>query len=158
IGSKANANWPLPGYLALVIAVHTCYRYLRFKCGRRVRIALRKGLVFSLCGPPVLFVLALFHFTLGIPFFPVNKSFTGWRELGTAVEREKATLGTEKDKKSFVFGMDRYNINAELAFYMQDFDDVLSLSRTVLGRNGLGFEFWASRIPLPGSNALAVNA
>jgi hypothetical protein len=54
--------------------------------------------------------------------------------------------------------MDRHNITSELTFYMQDFEDVFSLSRKVLGKNALGFEFWDLRAPLPGSNALAVNA
>ena len=39
---------------------------------------------------------------------------------------------------------------------MQDFEDVFS--RKVLGKNALGFEFWDSRVPLPGSNAVAVDA
>ena len=158
IGSKVNANWPLPGYLALLIAVHTCYRYLRFKSGRRLRIALRRILVVSLYGSPVLYLLAVVHLVLVIPLFPINSSFTGWRELGKTVDQQKATIASGKDKKTFVFGMDRYNINSELAFYVEDFEDVFSLSRTVLGKNGLGFEFWDSRIVLRGSNALAVNA
>ena len=156
IGSKVNANWPLPGYLALLIAAHTCYRYLRFKSGERFKIAQRKMLVFSLYGSPVLCVLLVFHMALVIPFVPVNESFTGWRELGKAVEREKATIETEKDKTTFILGMDRHNITSELAFYMQDFEDVFS--RKLLGKNALGFEFWDSRVPLPGSNAVAVNA
>ena len=127
IGSKVNANWPLPGYLALLIAAHTCYRYLRFKSGQRFKIAQRKMLVFSLYGSPVLYVLVVFHMALVIPFVPVNESFTGWRELGKTVEREKATIETEKDKTTFIFGMDRYNITSELAFYMQDFEDVSPL-------------------------------
>jgi dolichol-phosphate mannosyltransferase len=158
IGSKVNANWPLPGYLALLIAAYTCYRYLRFKSVRRFKIALRKMLVFSLYGPPVLYVLAICHLTLVIPFVPVNTSFTGWRELGKALEREKATIKTETNKTTFVFGMDRYNITSELTFYMQDFENVFSLSRKLMGKNALGFEFWDSRVPLPGSNALAVYA
>src|ERR1700752_4420626 len=115
-------------------------------------------LVFSLYGMAVLSVLALFHLTLVIPFVPVNESFTGWRELGKALEREKATIETEKDKTTFIFGMDRYNIKSEQAFYTPDFDDVFPLSRKLQGKNALGFEFWDSRVPLPGSNALAVNA
>ena len=115
-------------------------------------------LVFSVYGLPIIWVLALFHMTLVIPFVPVNKSITGWRELGKTVEREKATLEIEKDKTTFVFGMDRYNITSELTFYMQDVEDVFSLTRKLRGENALGFEFWDSRVPLPGSNALAVNA
>lgn len=155
IGSKVNPNWPLPGYLALLIAAHTCYRYLRFKSGQRFKFAQRKMLVFSLYGLPVFCVLFLFHMTLVLPFVPVNKAFTGWRELGKAVEREKATIETEKDKTTFIFGMDRYNITSELTFYMQDFEDVVS--GKFLGKYALGFEFWDPRVP-PGSNALAVNA
>ena len=154
IGSKVNANWPLPGYLALLIAAHTCYRYLRFKSGQRFKIAQRKMLVFSLYGLPVLYVLVPFHMTLVIPFVPVIKSVTGWRELVKTVEREKATIETGKDGTTFIFGMDRKDITSELAFYMQDFEDVFS--RKVLGKNALGFEFWDSRVPLPGSNAVAV--
>jgi hypothetical protein len=112
-------------------------------------------LVFSVYGLPVLWALALFHMTLVIPFVPVNKSITGWRELVKTVEREKATIETEKDKTTFIVGMDRTNITSELAFYMQDFEDVFS--RKVLGKNALGFEFWDSRVPLPGSNAVAVD-
>jgi hypothetical protein len=155
IGSAVNVNWPLPGYLALLIAAHTCYRYLRFKSGQRFKIAQHKMLVFSVYGLPVLWALALFHGVLVIPFVPVNKSITGWRELVKTVEREKATIETEKDKTTFIVGMDRTNITSELAFYMQDFEDVFS--RKVLGKNALGFEFWDSRVPLPGSNAVAVD-
>jgi hypothetical protein len=54
--------------------------------------------------------------------------------------------------------MDRYNITSELTFYMPNHQDVFSLSRKLLGKNALGFEFWDSRVPLPGSNALAVYA
>jgi hypothetical protein len=115
-------------------------------------------LVFSLYGSPVLYVLAVFHLTLVIPFVPVNNSFTGWRQLGKTLDREKATIETEKDKTTFIFGMDRYNITSELTFYVQDFEDVFSLSRKLMGKNALGFEFWDSRVPPPGSNALAVNA
>src|SRR5262245_22466885 len=113
-------------------------------------------LVFSLYGLPVICVLALLHMALVIPFVPVNKAFTGWRELGETVEREKATIETEKDKTTFILGMDRQNITAELTFYMQDVEDVFS--RKLLGKNALSFEFWDSRLPPPGSNALAVNA
>src|SRR5262245_42385105 len=155
IGSAVNVSWPLPGYLALLIAAHTCYRYLRFKSGQRFKIAQRKMLVFSVYGLPVLWALALFHMTLVIPFVPVNKSITGWQELAKTVEREKATIETEKDKTTFIVGMDRTNITSELAFYMQDFEDVFS--RRVLGKNALGFDFWDSRVPLPGSNAVAVD-
>ena len=156
IGSKVNANWPLPGYLALLIAAHTCYRYLRFKSGRTLRIALRKMLVISLYGSPILYILALFHVTLVLPFVPVNNSFTGWRELAQNLEREKATIETQKGKTTFVFGMDRYNITSELTFCMQDSEDVISLSRKLLGKHALGFEFWASTGPLAGANGLAV--
>jgi hypothetical protein len=38
---------------------------------------------------------------------------------------------------------------------MQDFEDVFS--RKVLGKNALGFEFSDSRVPLPSSNAVAVD-
>lgn len=155
IGSAVNVSWPLPGYLALLIAAHTCYRYLSFKSGQKFKIAQRKMLVFSVYGLPVLWALALFHMTLVIPFVPVNKSIIGWRELVKTLERELGTIEVGKDKGTFIVGLDRKDIASELAFYMQDFDDIFS--RKILGKNALGFEFWDSRAPLPGSNAIAVD-
>jgi hypothetical protein len=112
-------------------------------------------LLFSVYGLPVLWALALFHITLVIPSVPVNKSIIGWQELVKTLEREKATIATEKDKRIFIVALDRKDIASELAFYMQDFDDIFS--RKILGENALGFEFWDSRDPLPGSNAIAVD-
>src|SRR5499426_989333 len=154
IVSAVNVSWPLPGYLALLIAAHTCYRYLRFKSGQRFKIAQHKMLVFSLYSLPVLYVLVPFHLALVIPFVPVVKSVTGWPELSKTLEREKANIETETNKTTFIFGVDRKDMTSELAFYMQDFEDVFS--RKVLGKNALGFEFWDSRVPPPGSNAVAV--
>jgi len=156
IGSAVNVSWPLPGYLALLVAVHTSYRYLRFKSGQRFKLAQRKMLFISFYSLPVLYVLVPFHMTLVIPFVPVVKSVTGWPELVKAVERERATIETGKDRTTFIFGIDRKDITSELAFYMQDFEAVFS--RKVLGMNALGFEFWDSRVPPPGSNAVAVGA
>jgi hypothetical protein len=47
--------------------------------------------------------------------------------LDKNLEREKASIETEKDKTTFIFGMDRYNITSELTFYMQDFEDVFGV-------------------------------
>ena len=155
IGSKVNVNWPLPGYLALLIAAHTCYRYLRFKSGKRFKVAQRRILLVSLYSLPVLYVLIPFHMTLAIPFVPVVKEVTGWSELGKTIEREKATIATEKNETTFIFGTDRKGTTSELAFYMQDFEAVSS--RKVLGLNALGFEYWDTRVPPPGANAIAVD-
>jgi dolichol-phosphate mannosyltransferase len=156
IGSVVNVSWPLPGYLTLLIAAHTCYRYLRFKSGQRFKLAQRKMLLFSLYSLPVLYVLIPLHMTLVLPFVPVVKSVTGWPELVKTVEREKATIETGKDRTTFVFGIDRKDITSELAFYMKDFETVFS--RKVVGENALGFEFWDTRVPPRGSNAVAVGA
>ena len=94
--------------------------------------------------------------TLALPFVPVIKSVTGWPELVKTVEREKATIETGKDRTTFVFGIDRKDISSELAFYMQDFEAVFS--RKVVGENALGFEYWDTRVPPRGSNAVAVGA
>ena len=155
IGSAVNVSWPLPGYLALLIAAHTCYRYLRFKSGQRFKFAQRKILLFSLYSLPVLYVLIPFHMTLVIPFVPVVKSVTGWPELVKIVEREKATIETGKDGTTFNVrrGPERYYVGSSrfTCKILKTF-----LNRKVLGMNALGFEFWDSRVPPPGSNAVAV--
>jgi hypothetical protein len=76
--------------------------------------------------------------------------------LVKTVEREKATIETGKDRTTFVFGIDRKDITSEMAFYMIDFETVFS--RKVVGENALGFEFWDTRVPPRGSNAVAVGA
>jgi dolichol-phosphate mannosyltransferase len=154
-GSLVKANWPLPGYLPLLLAAYPSYRYLRFKNRQRFAIVYRETVFFSLYILPILYILALFHMVLTIPYVPVNKWVTGWEELGKIVDGEKVAIETQTHKKAFVLGMDRYYVVSELAFYTEDFNDVFP--RTLLGKKALGFEFWDSRAHPAGSNAVAVD-
>ena len=154
IGSPVKANWPLPGYLPLLLAAYPSYRYLRFKSTQTLAVAYRKTLSFSLYLLPSLYLLALFHMVLTIPYVPVNKWITGWKELGKIVEGEKVAMETETHKKAFVLGMDRNYVVSEMAFYTENSHDVIP--RTLLGKKALAFEFWESETLPAGANVVAV--
>lgn len=154
IGSLVKANWPLPGYLSLLLAAYPSYRYLTFKSTRRFVVAYRKTVYFSLCLLPSVYLLALFHMVLTIPYVPMNKWVTGWKELGKVVEGEKVAMETGTHKKAFILGMDRNYVVSEMAFYTDNFHDVIP--RTLLGKKTLGFEFWESEVLPAGANVIAV--
>jgi len=44
--SAVKANWPLPGYLSLLVAAYPAYRYLRFRSPARMKTTARYFLIF----------------------------------------------------------------------------------------------------------------
>jgi dolichol-phosphate mannosyltransferase len=153
--SLVKANWNLPGYLSLLLGAYPSYRYLRYQSGKTFKIVYRRVVCFSFCSIPALYILALFHMTVTIPYVPINKWVTGWEELGKIVEKEKTVFETETHQKAFVLGMDSHYVASELAFYMQRSNDVFP--RVLLGKNALAFEFWKPEVYPRGSNAIAVD-
>jgi 4-amino-4-deoxy-L-arabinose transferase-like glycosyltransferase len=110
---RVSFHWPLPGYLALVVAVPVLLR----SWPRGWRIA-----TWWLAGAGLATILA-YYLVLSIPslraqmaaekFYPSN--FAGWNELGTAVREELAQMpeGTEVLAGNFKTG-------AELGFALGD--------------------------------------
>ncbi len=153
--SRIKANWTLPAYLALLTAAYPSYRYLRFHSGPRMKLVAKYFLVAWLCSLPVLYSIAVYHFTITIPGFPVFRFTTGWQELSAIVEREARALELEDGKKVFLLGLDTHYVAAALSFYTADKREVFS--RNLVGKPALAFEYWKPKVDLAGFNALAVD-
>jgi dolichol-phosphate mannosyltransferase len=153
--SVIKPNWPLPGYLSLLIAAYPGYRYLRFNSGARMRLVARYFLLAWFYALPIIYVVAVYHSTVTIPNFTVHHWTTGWKELGRVVGREASAFEAEAGKKVFIMGMDTYNLAAALSFYADDTHEVFS--RNLVGRRARSFDYWTQKIDPVGLNALAVD-
>ncbi len=155
VHSRVKANWALPGYLSLLIAAYPCYRFLRFNSGPRKKLAVRRFLFAWFYALPVLYIVALYHFTVTIPGIPTHSFTTGWQEFGQAVDREAQAFEVTGGKKVFLLGLDSHYIAAALSFYAAD--QRLVFSRNLVGKQALAFEYWSPEINPVGSNALAID-
>ncbi|HEX7231481.1 MAG TPA: hypothetical protein VF452_13880, partial [Candidatus Binatia bacterium] len=155
VHSRIKANWALPGYLSLLVAAYPCYRFLGFKSSRRKKLAVRRFLVAWFYALPVLYVVALYHFTVTLPGIPTHLFTTGWKEFGQAVDREAQAFEVTGEKKVFLLGLDSHYIAAALSFYAGDQHPVFS--RNLVGKQALAFEYWSPDINLLGYNALAID-
>jgi hypothetical protein len=153
--SRIKANWALPGYLSLLIAAYPSYRYLRFNSGTRKKLAVGYFLAAWFYALPVLYIVALYHFTLIVPGLPAHSFTTGWKELGQAAEREAQAFEVAGEKKVFLLGLDSHYIAAALSFYSGEQHPVFS--RNLVGQEALAFEFWSPDIDPVGLNALAID-
>jgi len=156
-GSRATvkANWPLPGYLPLLLAAYPAYRYLRFGSGQRMRIAARRLLVCWLCAMPLLYGVAIYHLTKTLPHVKVHRWTTGWRELGKLVGSHARVLEQESSQKVFLLGLDTHYLASALSFYAEGGYPVFS--RNLIGRPALAFAYWGAATEPRGMNALAID-
>jgi len=155
IHSGVKANWTLPGYLSLLVAAYPCYRYFRCNSGARKLFVVRYFLLSFFYALPVLYVIAVYHLTLTIPGIPTYSFTTGWKELGETVGQEARAFEVSDGKKVFLLGLDSHYIAAALSFYSEDGREVVS--RNVVGKRALAFEYWTPNTDLVGRNALAVD-
>lgn len=153
--TAVKANWPLPGYLSLLVAAYPAYRYLRFGSGARIITAARYFLIFWLSALPLLYCVAVYHSIATLPHVKPHRWTTGWRELGRIVGQEARSFESASNQKVFLLGMDSHYIASALSFYADETHPVFS--RTLVGRSALAFSYWQP-VTLPvGLNALAVD-
>ena len=153
--SAVKANWPLPGYLSLLVATYPAYRYLRFRSAARQKTAARYFLIFWLSLLPFLYGVALYHSTVTLPYVKTHHWTTGWRDLGRIVGQEARSFELESNQKVFLLGMDSHYIAAALSFYADEAFPVFS--RNLIGRSALAFAYWKPAINPVGLNALAID-
>jgi dolichol-phosphate mannosyltransferase len=153
--SAVKANWPLPGYLSLLVAAYPAYRYLRFRSPAPMKTAARYFLIFWFSTLPLLYCVAVYHSTVTLPYVKTHHWTTGWRELGGIVAQEARSFELKNHQKVFLLGMDSHYIASALSFYADETFPVYS--RNLIGRPALAFAYWTPTINLVGLNALAVD-
>jgi dolichol-phosphate mannosyltransferase len=152
--TQIHVNWTAPAFLSLslgaaVIALDGLgapepVRATRWRWGA--------GATVAVCG----LVIVLGHISLA---WGVPKSFAydhagGWQAVAERVNVVRAQVRHDTQQEPFVLGMDKYNIAAELGFYLRAPDECVNLFAT--NAQGLGYRYWTDLRKFEGRPAIAV--
>jgi dolichol-phosphate mannosyltransferase len=171
--TQIHVNWTAPAFLSLTLgaAMIALDGLESDQPARAKRWRWGAWVSFALCG----LAIVLLHMTLawGVPnpvaYFPgldrwptvanMPKSFAyahagGWQALAEQVNIVRAEVQKETKQQPFVLGMDKYNVAAELGFYLRAPDDCVNLFAA--GGQGLGYRYWTDLGKFEGRPAIAV--
>jgi len=152
--TQIHVNWTAPAFLSLSLGAAMIaldgldapdpVRATRWLWGTASTIAL--------CG----LVIVLGHISLasGVPNSFAYAHAGGWQALAERVNVVRAQVQEQTRQQPFVLGMDKYNIAAELGFYLRSPDDCVNLFAT--GAQGLGYRYWTDLRKFEGRPAIAV--
>ncbi len=152
--TKGHINWTAPAYLswslaaaAVILQAEGVWRTLRPSAWRLMVWA-----AVVLC----VTANALVHTGLawGVPQSFALKSAGGWRGLAREVYNARIELDRGTGKQAFILGADKYNIAAEMGFYLREPVDIVN--DYSLGTGGLGYRFWIDLKKLEGRPAIAI--
>jgi hypothetical protein len=144
LSSLVKMNWILPAYLSMFILITD---YLSRKTPKQLRIV-------KLLGFPTSAILIIVNLSIiTFPIVPIEKgdTWTGWKELAERITILKSKHNTTN--RTFIFSND-YKIPAELSFYTQFKDEILSAN--VYGKPALQFDFWFNPNDFEGWDALFI--
>ncbi len=152
--TKGHINWTAPAYLSWSIAAAAIFLQLD-KVWRKLRPIAWQCLI----GVTVFLCIAantLVHTSLawGFPQKFALKSAGGWQGLAYEVGKAREALSQNTGKSAFILGVDKYNIAAEMGFYLQEPVDIIN--DYALGTGGLGYRYWVDLKALEGRPAIAI--
>jgi dolichol-phosphate mannosyltransferase len=152
--TEIHVNWTAPAFLSLAfgagaIAVDGLYspevaRAKRWRIGSWAAVALSVAAI----------ILGHTSLAWSFPKFIAYTRAGGWRALAKEVESAREDLARETGQRPFVLGMDKYNIAAELGFYLHQTDECVNMY--ALGAHGLGFRYWTDLRTFEGRPAIVV--
>jgi dolichol-phosphate mannosyltransferase len=152
--TQIHVNWTAPAFLSLSLGASVMaldglesgqpVRAKRWRWGAWVTVAL--------CGLCIVFG----HTSLawGIPRSFAYTHAGGWRAVSEQVDIARARVRDETKQEPFLLGMDKYNIAAELGFYLGAPDNCVNMFAT--GGQGLGYRYWTDLAQFEGRPAIAV--
>lgn len=152
--TEIHVNWTAPAFLSLALgaAVITLDGLDSADATRAKRWRIGAGAVIALSATAI--VLGHTSLAWGIPKFLAYSHAGGWRGLAKEVESAREDLARETHQRPFVLGMDKYNLAAELGFYLHQPDECVNTY--ALGARGLGFRYWTDLRKFEGRPAIAV--
>lgn len=152
--TNIHVNWTAPAFLALAMGGAALWAEA-IQSGSARRRWWWVGL--GMAGV-VLVVAALVvgHWTLatGKPRVFASSRAGGWKKLASRVDEVVAEVEQRTGQRPFVVGADKYNIAAELGFYMRERVECVNLY--ALGASGLGYRYWTDLEALAGRSAVVV--
>lgn len=148
-GTDVHIDWTAPAYVAMlpVAAAVMRERYAQSAHWRRTIWITGAVVVGGLC-------LATGTLTFGHPDVRLSSHVGGWQPMAAEVERAKQQLHARTGQAPFVVGADKYNLAAELGFYMRAPKD--TVNTFALGADGLGFRYWTDLQRFVGRPAVIV--
>ncbi len=152
--TKGHINWTAPAFLSWSLAAAAVFQQV----GDVWRVARPSAWGWTV-GAAVLLCFSantLVHTSLawGVPQGFALKSAGGWRGLAGEVRNARLELAQSTGQQAFILGADKYNIAAELGFYLQEPIDIVN--DYSLGTGGLAYRFWADLKKLEGRPAIAI--
>jgi hypothetical protein len=138
--TEVHVNWTAPAFVSLSIGGAALW--LAGVDDPKLKRAhfWRVGAWMSAALCAVVIVAALANLLYGQPKVFAYSRVGGWRELATQVRAAIAELSEWTGREAFVLGADKYNIAAELGFYLHDPDE--SVNTFAVGERGLGYRYW----------------
>jgi dolichol-phosphate mannosyltransferase len=89
--------------------------------------------------------------------FPKRFAYTragGWRAVAQEVDAARAQVRSETSREPFVLGMEKYNIAAEMGYYLHAPEECVNMYAT--GAQGLGYRYWTELGKFEDRPAIAV--
>lgn len=148
VKTEVHINWTAPAFLTLSFAgaalfVEGAHRRL-WRAGVWSLGVL--AIVLSILGHTIL--------VTGKPQAMAYSHVGGWRELAALVEAARGKLAQQTGKEPFIIGADKYNIAAEMGFYLQRPQQCVNL--LALGDQGMAYRYWTDLREFEGRPAVVV--
>lgn len=152
--TKGHINWTAPAFLSWSLAAAAVFQQQNgaWRSLRPVAWRWLVGVAIALC----LTANALVHTSLlwGFPQQFALKSAGAWQGLAREVRDARNELSLETGQPAFILGVDKYNLAAEMGFYLREPVDIIN--DYALGTGGLGYRYWIDLNQLAGRPAIAI--
>jgi len=152
--TQIHINWTAPAFLSLSLGASALAleglesdepaRAKRWRWGAWVTVAL--------CAVAIVFGTT--SLAWGIPKSLAYVHAGGWRAVAEQVDVVRVKVRSETKQEPFLLGMDKYNIAAELGFYLRAPEDCVDMY--AIGGQGLGYRYWTDLTKFEGRPAIAV--
>ena len=146
--TSIHINWTAPAFLALALGGGAVW--VEAVDARRRGWCTGTWIFLVGCGAAAIF--GHVRLATGQPAKVAYANDNGWRELAVRAQAVAPTTGG----RPFYIGMDKYNIAAELGFYLRQPDECVNGYAT--GAHGLGYRYWTQLQRYIGRPAVIVYA
>ncbi|MCG3149371.1 MAG: hypothetical protein PCFJNLEI_02831 [Verrucomicrobiae bacterium] len=138
--TEVHANWTAPAYLTLILAAAAVIAEGMGSAQPQIVRRWRLGGAVTAGFCCVLFLVGLTTYAWGKPASLAYRQAGGWRELGKQVHEIEDAFECVTGERVVTIGVDKYNLAAQLGFYMQEQED--TVNAFMFGKKGLAYPYW----------------
>ena len=155
--TQIHVNWTAPAFLSLTLGA-AAIALSGFDSTEPRRAKWWRGggwVAVAIC--VVAIVLGHASLAWGVPRSFAYTRSGGWRAVAEEVDVARSRMRSETNQEPFVLGMDKYNIAAEIGFYLHAPDECVNMYATgATGTQALGYRYWTDLRKFGGRPAVAV--